>query len=262
VYLQRELYGSTEVTLEPVPPRLETCLHFSFGDPFIVRRADSDTRPVDAVDIVAHQTSRNSELTLTGRVQALGVFFEPAGFTAMFGTPMRDTADQVLEAGSVLGSSIYKLYQLMGEARSFEDRVQIIDRFLLDRLPHIRKRNAFLIASERLFASRGLMRISELAAQTGLSERQFERKFSDEIGCSPKRYARVARFQTALDMKLAWPQRSWLEIAHRLDYHDQMHMVHDFKSLACNSPTGLMAELGEARPIGVVSANKQILQTE
>jgi hypothetical protein len=35
----------------------------------------------------------------------------------------------------------------------------------------------------------------------------------------------VARFQAALDAKLASPARTWLDIAHRFGYYDQMHML-------------------------------------
>ena len=104
-----------------------------------------------------------------------------------------------------------------------------------------------------MFAARGIVRVSDIANEFGLSQRQFERGFAAETGCSPKLYARIARFQTALDMKIASPRRSWTEIAHSLSYHDQMHMVHDFQTLTGSSPNRFMAELGEARPNAVVT---------
>jgi transcriptional regulator GlxA family with amidase domain len=98
------------------------------------------------------------------------------------------------------------------------------------------------------------MRVSELARQTGLGTRQFERKFLQSIGVTPKRFARVARFQSALDAKLMSPGRSWLDIAHALRYHDQMHMVHDFQSLGGNTPVQLFSEIGDARPTAQLPA--------
>ena len=61
--------------------------------------------------------------------------------------------------------------------------------------------------------------------------RQFERSFERDVGVSPKSFARIARFQSALDAKLVSPQRTWLDIAHSFGYHDQMHMIHDFEAL-------------------------------
>jgi transcriptional regulator GlxA family with amidase domain len=81
-----------------------------------------------------------------------------------------------------------------------------------------------------------------------VSPRQLERRFAREIGVPPKSYARIARFQTALDAKLANPRRTWLDIAHQLQYHDQMHMVHDFSALANGSPNRVLATVGDMRP--------------
>jgi transcriptional regulator GlxA family with amidase domain len=91
--------------------------------------------------------------------------------------------------------------------------------------------------------------ISELARLTGLSVRQYERRFDADVGMTPKRYARIARYMTALDLKLSRPNRTWFGIAHETGYHDQMHMVKDFQLLAGAPPERLLAELGDARPL-------------
>ena len=73
--------------------------------------------------------------------------------------------------------------------------------------------------------------------------RQFERRFRYEIGIPPKLYARIARFEAALRRKAAAPAMQWTDIAHALGYHDQMHMVHDFKRLSGDSPTAICGQL-------------------
>jgi AraC-like DNA-binding protein len=58
-----------------------------------------------------------------------------------------------------------------------------------------------------------------------------------QVGVSPKRCARIARFEAALDRMARSPQGSWTEIAHRFGYYDQMHMVHDFSRFTGETPT-------------------------
>ncbi|AXC10307.1 hypothetical protein ACPOL_0954 [Acidisarcina polymorpha] len=70
----------------------------------------------------------------------------------------------------------------------------------------------------------------------------------DEIGCSPKLYARIARFQGALDTKRLFPERTWLNIAHQFGFADQMHMVRDFHSLAGKPPSQTVAESNDMHP--------------
>jgi AraC-like DNA-binding protein len=93
------------------------------------------------------------------------------------------------------------------------------------------------------------------AQEAGLGMRQFERRFLQGFGISPKRFARVARFQTALDNKIAYPECPWIKIAHRLNYHDQMHMVRDFHELAGDSPSQIFTDIGDARPVAFVDVD-------
>jgi transcriptional regulator GlxA family with amidase domain len=94
----------------------------------------------------------------------------------------------------------------------------------------------------------------DLAHQDFMGLRPSERRFQQETGASPKSFARVARFQAALDAKLASPGRTWLDIAHTFGYYDQMHMIRDFADLGSGAPTHLIAQMGDVRPPALASA--------
>ena len=87
------------------------------------------------------------------------------------------------------------------------------------------------------------MQLAQLVARSGLGVRQFERRFLGEIGLAPKLYSRIVRFEAALRLRSEGPARQWIDIAHTLGYHDQMHMVHDFRSLAGASPSEISPHL-------------------
>jgi hypothetical protein len=70
-------------------------------------------------------------------------------------------------------------------------------------------------------------------------------------------FARVARFQAALDAKLTTPTRTWLDIAHSFGYYNQMHMVHDFESLGRNTPTNVLTQMGDVRPVALVTERER-----
>ena len=73
----------------------------------------------------------------------------------------------------------------------------------------------------------------------GLSPRQFERRFADVLGISPKLYARIIRFEAAVRKRAFSSGVNWTTVAHDLGYHDQMHMIHDFQLLSGETPTSL-----------------------
>ena len=161
------------------------------------------------------------------------------------------------EAPDVIGKVICELHARLAELNRFEDRARAAEHFLLPYANRSRAYDPMTIAADHIFRARGVVRIENLTRGYGLGRRQFERRFSASIGLTPKLFARVARFQTALDTKVAFPNRRWLDIAHGLGYHDQMHLIHDFHDLAGAPPEATMASLGDARPPAFVNQSQK-----
>ena len=167
---------------------------------------------------------------------------------------MRDLINRAFDTTCVRGEPLRGLWNQLGEAASFSARVGIVERHLCRpaREPDLPSMGA--MSATRFLAMPARARLADYADLHRLSVRQFERRFSAEVGATPGSFARVARFQTALDAKLAHSSRSWLEIAHSVGYFDQMHMVHDFKRLTGEVPSRLLERLGDMRPEALVMA--------
>jgi len=75
------------------------------------------------------------------------------------------------------------------------------------------------------------------AAYPGLSARHFQRRFTTQIGLSPKLYARTTRFDAALTAHRKQPARSWTDIAHEAGYFDQAHFGRDCRELVDAAPS-------------------------
>jgi AraC-like DNA-binding protein len=245
-YAQRYVRLAGTQIREAVPPRLEQTLEFQFRDPFIVDFGGGRRTVTPAAVIVGLYTNR-ADILLDREVESFGIFFQPAGLSRLFRVPVKELLGLHFEAASVIGKPVDLLGQRLA-GRQFEDRVRISEEFLLARAREIPFADPIVEAAEHLFAQRGCTRISELAGHCGLGIRQFERKFQQRLGIAPKIYARVARFQTALDAKMAQPGRNWLDIAHELEYHDQMHMIREFKKLGGGVPSLLVQQVGDCRP--------------
>jgi AraC-like DNA-binding protein len=92
-------------------------------------------------------------------------------------------------------------------------------------------------AANQIVHGAGSVPIATLAANAGLSMRQFERKFFQQVGVRPKLFSRIVRFEAALDSKARSSTKSWTDVAHEFGYFDQMHMVHDFEKFTGQIPT-------------------------
>jgi AraC-like DNA-binding protein len=232
------------VSIQPVPARSPQILEFMFGTHYRVRRRNSElTENVRAVALVGSRTSPSAELILSGNVDAFTIVFLPGAFSILFGVPAVELTNGDFNGQEVLGQRIDELYGRLGEVSAFHDRVHVADGFLTALRPATASVSAIVRTARAMIRNNGSVRISEIAHQTGLGLRQFERRFDQEIGVSPRLYARIIRFEAALQRRAVSPTTPWTDIAHDMGYHDQMHMVHDFARLAGDSPGGISRHL-------------------
>ncbi|MGH8930211.1 MAG: helix-turn-helix domain-containing protein, partial [Egibacteraceae bacterium] len=75
----------------------------------------------------------------------------------------------------------------------------------------------------------------------GMTPKRLARRFADEVGLTPKRFARVRRFQRLLvaagDAARAAAGVDWARLASECGYYDQAHLIHDFRAFSGMSPS-------------------------
>ena len=77
--------------------------------------------------------------------------------------------------------------------------------------------------------------IPSLVNDFNLSRRQFERKFKEYSGFSPKEFFKIVRFKNAMK-ESARGEKSLAQIAIECGYYDQSHFTHEFKKYSGYSP--------------------------
>jgi AraC-like DNA-binding protein len=89
-------------------------------------------------------------------------------------------------------------------------------------------------------AARGNQSIRRLRDQASLSSERLTSLFRQQVGVTPKRYARIHRFHHTLTL-LAGPVASLAQVAMRAGYYDQPHMNAEFRALAGLTPGQFVA---------------------
>ncbi|MVM41046.1 helix-turn-helix domain-containing protein [Spirosoma sp. HMF3257] len=170
------------------------------------------------------------------------IIFQPGGLFHLLGqAPTTYFTDSVTDAESVLGREISEIIQQLMNTEQYMPMIQVVDTYLLTkfrkltlRLEPIDRANAFLQGKN------STVTLDYLADQSCLSYRQFERKFKERNGVSPKLFIRIARFNRAYTMKEKQPDKDWLDIAITCGYADYQHMVKDFKQFAGVTPVAML----------------------
>jgi AraC-like DNA-binding protein len=181
-----------------------------------------------------------------GEARAVQIDVTPLGARALLGVPLGALTEQVVALEDLLGPDARRLAERLAEAGSSDERFAALDGALLDRLdPAARPRPDVLRAWRRLVETAGSVRVEDLARELRCSRRHLSGRFAEEVGLPPKAYARVLRFQRAVDALLGEDgggERGLAEVAAACGFADQSHLNREFRALAGATPTKLLAE--------------------
>ena len=171
-----------------------------------------------------------------------GVSFHPGGAAACLPLPPSELAGTHVDFRDLYKRSAYR--ERLLEAGTASAVLDVWAHILLEmlRLHHERADAQMLEAARSLGVGRAVGRV---ATDLGLSARRFRTRFTETVGLPPKRFGKVQRLQRLLVEAAARPSSSWAELAAGHGYHDQAHMIHDFRELSGITPSEYRARSAE-----------------
>lgn len=170
------------------------------------------------------------------------VELSPLGAFRLFGTPMDRLAGQLVDLVDVLGRPARQLGSIVRDSPSWRERFGAIDRCLLGRLgdaPPVAPEVA--LAWRQLVTSRGTVSIRSICREVGWSHKHLITRFRQQVGLTPKRAARILRFERVLRHASRTARPDWVELAVSCGYADQAHLIRDFREFAGTTPAAFSA---------------------
>ncbi len=227
----------------PYPPTPFQSLIFYCNHPISMgRTGNGEYKKQPHAVLIGPQFSRvNIKVHL--RLQAIRVDFVPGGLYRMLGVPMHELFDDGFDAVDFYGPKMKHLNDQLQQISELEDGKNIVENFLLTEATRLKGKLPFDSALHILLNNNGNLPIEQTASLACLSLKQFERKCRERIGMNPKLFARILRFSKAYRLHEAFPRLSWIDIAYKAGYYDQMHMIRDFKFFAGVNPSVIEQQL-------------------
>jgi len=222
----------------------ETCLSFFIGNTSVeIEGPDGHTiEKTGKLFLFGLSTRYKGIMRSTGNFHTFTIEFKPNGFYKIFGIPAFEICNNTFTADEVVGNDVGSFYEQLVNASSVQEIGLFTDAFLLGFFN--RQRRSYLHEGiteiSSLLLSRRITSIPQCAYIANMSLRNFERRFNQQIGTSPKLYSRLVRFNAALMHKLSHPGKNWTDISYEIGYYDSMHMIKDFKQFSHTSPTSLL----------------------
>ncbi|GAA4378729.1 helix-turn-helix domain-containing protein [Hymenobacter koreensis] len=233
--------------VNPYPTNPEQCLFFYARDVIeVFNYAQEKERSSGPSIIVGPQVARVN-LQMGYNQLTIKVGFQPGGLFRLFGIPMWQLLDQMVDSSDVVGREIEEVNERLRDTDDYARMIAVVEQYLLNKINRLKTETHAVDAVARLMltAHAQPMSVDGLADHACLSTRQFERKFLERVGMSPKLFMRVVRFAKAYRLKDQQPHLDWQDIVYQCGYYDQMHLIKDFKLFAAVTPTVLAKE--EAR---------------
>jgi AraC-like DNA-binding protein len=175
-------------------------------------------------------------------VCTFGIRLHPARAATFLGVP----ASAVVNIVSPLGRISQALDDQLAEVVETHPRSETpaardaVESVLIDHLGRATPTDDLIVrAVDRLLGTDVPLAVSDLAAELGLSPRHLHRRFLDEVGVSPKRLERLARFARAWRQAVMGPPVTWADLALANGYADQSHLVREFRTFGARPPAHL-----------------------
>jgi AraC-like DNA-binding protein len=210
----------------------------------MVNLAEDEFRTYDAVH--TDRMNRHSGAVLAGphaqstiidtreQLRLVAVEFRSGGSAPFFPMPMTEVCNQIVQLDNIWGRSGKLLRERLLEAPTPVLKFRVLEESLLEGYePKLDPAIQYAVTALR----RG-MPLAELTGRLGFLPKTLVRRFSNQVGITPKRFARVQRLQGVLRVVRRSSNPDWCALAMEHGYTDQSHMVHDFRELADITPSG------------------------
>lgn len=206
-----------------------------------------------AVEDIAGREQRGSFVTGLGfgecltalradAFECLQVRLSPLVAHAVLGGGVADLDRFAVTLDDLWGRESARISERLGELSSWPDRFAWIDTWLARRCAEAAALTdpEVVWAWRRIAASRGTVRIEHLATELGWSRKRLWSRFQSQVGLSPKRAAKLVRFDHAVHGLVAGQDVAG--VAADRGYTDQSHLHRDVVAFTGLTPATVVNE--------------------
>ncbi len=189
--------------------------------------------------ILTGQLKNYHDLKVTGNLSLFAIYFLPHGLSMFLDLPIKELFNQSIPLKYLIKDTVQKLEDELSNAETFEKQIVFAENFLMSQIQKVEKKykyNRIRYVINEINKVKGVLNIDDLASESFLSRKQFERTFVEIIGISPKQFLKIVRFQNAIFEKSKPGDLNITELAYKCGYYDQAHMINDFNKLSGMSP--------------------------
>ncbi len=225
------------VPCKAYPPRPEYCLQFMPRDVEFTKRSDTGLILSNQKAIFVGQQTDVFYRYPGNEFLAVQVIFQPGALHLLKNIVSGELTNQIIDAEDIFGNATRQVNEELFYAENYKDMIEIVEQFLIRLIKAGKpKKHPVNEIGKMMMHEHEHFSVDKFLKAACLSHRQFDRKFKEYTGITPKHFLQLIRFDRAFRMKNRFPQKDWLSIALHCGYHDYQHLAKDYKEFTGCTP--------------------------
>ncbi|MBP2629941.1 MAG: helix-turn-helix protein [Firmicutes bacterium] len=241
-YISRYWLWEDEQELPKLLPGTGTELIFHYHKPPVLLTPSGEKTLLPCCHIISPRYGFYP-LKPTNRIGFIAVRFRAGAFRHFCNEASNDLIDSFIDIKTLWGRKGFEFEQLIIEARTLEERIRIIEIFLMGFLEKYHRSEHWVdLAVKNLLYQYNTIKLKDISHELFISDRQFQRKLKESVGVSPKTFQRIARFESVLKNLLLRKNKHYLDLALENGYYDQSHFIKEFRNNVGEYPSAFLKD--------------------
>jgi AraC-like DNA-binding protein len=184
------------------------------------------------------QTIQPIELKIEGAYRLIVFQLYPFVINSFFALYPKDLNDDCYDLTQLKEFNVNGVITQLNGTITFENWNNLITSFLYSIFLAKKDRIDVTIhqAIQLIFKNNGQLAIKELREELAITERTFERRFTEQAGVTPKQFSKIVQFKNSLDSITNDAHVKLIDVVHKNGFADQSHFIRVFKAFTGKTP--------------------------
>jgi len=156
----------------------------------------------------------------------------------LLGVDPKVLMDDCYDLKQVEGVDTMASVKLLDETEDIQERLEVIANYFNELVvsASFNPNHQVKLATNLILNSKGIISIKELRSRLNVAERTLERHFSQEVGVTPKQFAKMIQFSNSLNQISEKDYLLLTDVGYDSGFSDQSHFIKTFKRYTGKTP--------------------------
>ncbi|MFC0518635.1 DUF6597 domain-containing transcriptional factor [Mucilaginibacter angelicae] len=204
---------------------------FHLKEPLLQHDPNHTVATIQPRSFVYGQITHYNDIISTGKLYMLVIVLQPNALLPLLGIVAHELTNSIIQLKDLFGQEACDLEEQIARAANPSAAIAVAGQFLLKKTSAMTNSDGFVgDAVNSIYKHKGLIKVQQLLNILPVTERQLERKFSEQVGISPKKFIDSVKFQNYLKQLQKIPSTKDIAmLSYACGYYDQAHLNNYFR---------------------------------